>query len=40
MEFDGDVVNFNINDDDISDNVSVNFSGTDSPLPEDCCEFF
>lgn len=35
MKFDGDVVNFKINEDEIlSNNVSVSFVDTNSPLPE------
>lgn len=40
MEFDCDIVNFKINDGEIpTNNLSVNFLGTNGPLFEDCCEF-
>nr|KAJ0219452.1 hypothetical protein LSAT_V11C300153160 [Lactuca sativa] len=40
MEFDEEVVKFQINNDDFpSDNVSVNYMVTISPLSEGCCEF-
>lgn len=39
MEFNGDVVNFNIKDVDIYDKFSVNYLGTNSPLSKECCEF-
>lgn len=40
MEFDEEVVNFKINDDDFpSDKVYVNYLGTSSTLSKDCCEF-
>ncbi|KAL7617721.1 hypothetical protein Lser_V15G04300 [Lactuca serriola] len=39
MEFDEEVVNFKINNDDFpSENISVNYMGTSSPLLEDCCQ--
>lgn len=40
LEFDGDVVKFKDNDANFtSNNVYVNFIGTNSPLSEDCCEY-
>ena len=40
MEFDEEVVNFKINDDNFpSDKFYVSYMGTSSPLSEDYCEF-
>lgn len=40
IEFDDDVVNFDINDAEIPTyNFYVNFLGANRPLSEDCCEF-
>lgn len=40
MKFDEEMVKFKINDDDFpTDNIYVNYLGTNSPLSEDCCEF-
>ena len=39
MEFDGDVVNIKMNDDDTTDNISFNFLGTSNTLSEGCCKF-